>query len=160
MGVPPRAGVAGWGGAEVVPVEGGRWRAARDALFVSAGGRAGRASPTPEGVQTPTSPPGGPPDGGGAPRRGPAGRAAHRPSAPKGDPSADYRDSYEVLVSRHGFEWKQGRLYTLNDDDMAKLFAAVMDLKAMSWFPKSVRDIRAFRVEQWSDFTPIVKGRV
>ena len=41
---------------------------------------------------------------------------------------------------------------------MAKLFAAVMDLKALPWFPDSVRDIRAFRVEQWSDFTPIVKG--
>ena len=26
------------------------------------------------------------------------------------------------------------------------------------WFPKSVRDIRAFRIEQWSDFTTVVKG--
>jgi virulence-associated protein VapD len=26
------------------------------------------------------------------------------------------------------------------------------------WFPKSVRDIRAFRIEQWSDFTAVVKG--
>lgn len=28
------------------------------------------------------------------------------------------------------------------------------------WFPSSVRDIRAFRIEQWSDFTPVVKGGV
>jgi len=77
---------------------------------------------------------------------------------PKGDPSAAYREIYETLVSKHGFEWKQGSVYILADDDMAKLFAAIMDLKALLWFPGSVRDIRAFRVEQWSDFTPIVKG--
>jgi virulence-associated protein VapD len=77
---------------------------------------------------------------------------------PKGDPSAAYREIYETLVSKHGFEWKQGSVYILADDDMAKLFAAIMDLKALPWFSASVRDIRAFRVEQWSDFTPIVKG--
>ncbi|MDO6084436.1 virulence factor, partial [Neisseria gonorrhoeae] len=26
------------------------------------------------------------------------------------------------------------------------------------WFPSSVRDIRAFRIEQWSDFTSLVKS--
>jgi virulence-associated protein VapD len=36
--------------------------------------------------------------------------------------------------------------------------AAITALKTMPWFPGSVRDIRAFRVEQWSDFTPTVKG--
>jgi virulence-associated protein VapD len=41
---------------------------------------------------------------------------------------------------------------------MAKLLAAILDLKAMSWFPSSVRDIRAFRVEQWSDFTALVRN--
>ncbi|ACS41991.1 conserved hypothetical protein [Methylorubrum extorquens AM1] len=28
----------------------------------------------------------------------------------------------------------------------------------MPWFSASVRDLRAFRVEQWSDFTATVKG--
>jgi virulence-associated protein VapD len=31
-------------------------------------------------------------------------------------------------------------------------------LKSLPWLPASVRDIRAFRVEQWSDFTAIMKG--
>ncbi|HAX7388080.1 TPA: virulence factor, partial [Escherichia coli] len=31
-------------------------------------------------------------------------------------------------------------------------------LKALEWFPNSVRDIRAFRIEQWSDFTSSMKG--
>lgn len=62
-------------------------------------------------------------------------------------------------MSRHGFEWKQGSVYILDSDDMARLFAAIMDLKAQPWFPQAVRDIRAFRVEQWSDFTSLVKGK-
>ena len=85
--------------------------------------------------------------------------AETRKHHPKHDPSAAYRDIFEVLVSRHGFEWKQGSVYILDSDDMARLFAAIMDLKAQSWFPHAVRDIRAFRVEQWSDFTALVKGK-
>jgi len=42
---------------------------------------------------------------------------------------------------------------------MANLFLAIQSLSARAWFPNSVRDIRAFRVEQWSDFTAVVKGR-
>ena len=30
-------------------------------------------------------------------------------------------------------------------------------LKAIDWFRKSVRDIRGYRVEEWSDFTESVK---
>ncbi|MFZ4536071.1 hypothetical protein [Propionivibrio sp.] len=44
------------------------------------------------------------------------------------------------------------------DENMAQLFVALQSLKAQAWFPRSVRDIRAFRIEQWSDFTPVIKG--
>lgn len=37
------------------------------------------------------------------------------------------------------------------------MFATLMALKALPWFPASVRDIRAFRVEQWSDFSLLLK---
>ena len=57
-----------------------------------------------------------------------------------------------------GFNWVQGSLYVVDNEDMANLFAAIMALKALPWFPLVVRDIRAFRVEHWSDFTRIVKG--
>ena len=43
-------------------------------------------------------------------------------------------------------------------EDMANLFLAIQALRARVWFPKSVRDIRAFRIEQWSDFTAVVKS--
>jgi len=35
--------------------------------------------------------------------------------------------------------------------------AAIYALKKIAWFKASVRDIRAFKVENWSDFTQIVK---
>ena len=35
---------------------------------------------------------------------------------------------------------------------------AITARKALPWLPDSVRDIRAFRVDQWSDFTRMVKG--
>lgn len=56
------------------------------------------------------------------------------------------------------FERKQGSLYVTANEDMANLFRAIMLLKGLPWFAASVRDIRAFRIEQWSDFTPIIKG--
>jgi virulence-associated protein VapD len=36
---------------------------------------------------------------------------------------------------------------------------AMTALKALPWFSDCVRDIRAFRVEMWSDFTPFFKAR-
>lgn len=52
----------------------------------------------------------------------------------------------------------QGSLYVTDNEDMAELFLAIQALKTKPWFPKSVRDIRAFRIEQWSDFTALVKA--
>jgi len=75
---------------------------------------------------------------------------------PKGVSHA-YADIGNTLAN-FGFNRVQGSLYTTNSEDLANLFAAIMALKAMTWLPLSVRDIRAFRVEQWSDFTKLVKS--
>jgi len=75
---------------------------------------------------------------------------------PKGVSQA-YTDIGAIL-GEHGFRRVQGSLYVTDDEDMANLFLAIQSLRARAWFPKSVRDIRAFRVEQWSDFTAVVKG--
>jgi virulence-associated protein VapD len=74
---------------------------------------------------------------------------------PKSVPQA-YADIGGALAG-FGFERVQGSLYTTPSEDLANLFAAITALKALAWFPASVRDIRAFRVEQWSDFTNFVK---
>lgn len=75
---------------------------------------------------------------------------------PKGVAQA-YSD-IRTALAHHGFDWIQGSLYVSRNEDLAKLFAAITALKALPWFPASVRDLRAFRVEQWSDFTATVKG--
>ncbi len=43
-------------------------------------------------------------------------------------------------------------------EDLAILSAAIMALKALPWCPASVRDVRAFRVAQRSDFTELVRS--
>lgn len=63
-----------------------------------------------------------------------------------------------AILGDHGFRRIQGSLYVTESEDMAKLFMAIQTLRSKAWFPKSVRDIRAFRIEQWSDFTAVVKG--
>jgi virulence-associated protein VapD len=75
---------------------------------------------------------------------------------PKGVTQA-YADIRNALT-QWGFEWRQGSLYTTDKDDLANLFAAILALKALPWFPASVRDIRAFKIEHWSDFTALVKS--
>ncbi len=75
---------------------------------------------------------------------------------PKSVPQA-YADIGSAL-GRFGFNRVQGSIYTNASEDLANLFAAITALKALPWLPASVRDVRAFRVEQWSDFTQVVKG--
>jgi len=62
-----------------------------------------------------------------------------------------------AVLGEHGFRRVQGSLYVTDNEDMATLFLAIQALRTREWFPKSARDIRAFRIEQWSDFTAVVK---
>lgn len=75
---------------------------------------------------------------------------------PKGVSQA-YADIGAVL-HEYGFERVQGSLYTCRDENLANLFDAIHALKMLPWFAASVRDIRAFRIEMWSDFTKSVKS--
>ena len=72
-----------------------------------------------------------------------------------------YNNAYyeiKILLRKYDFYNTQGSVYLTDKDDMANLFAAIYALKKIAWFKASVRDIRAFKVENWSDFTQIVKG--
>jgi virulence-associated protein VapD len=73
---------------------------------------------------------------------------------PKGVTQA-YADIGNTLA-KYGFNRVQGSLYITPDDNLANLFTAA--LKRLPWFAPCVRDIRAFKVEHWSDFTAFVKG--
>ncbi len=72
--------------------------------------------------------------------------------------SAAYADIGATLAG-FGFRWVQGSIYICEEEDMANLMDAIDALTDLPWFSPSVRDIRAFRVEQWSDFTVRVKRR-
>lgn len=82
---------------------------------------------------------------------------------------AELRNSYPKRVSQAheeffqtltgvGFEWIQGSVYLSRSGDLADLTRAVDALRALPWFGTCVRDIRAFKVENWSDFTPLFKS--
>jgi virulence-associated protein VapD len=77
----------------------------------------------------------------------------HHPSGYAAQAYTDIRDT----LKNHGFDWIQGSVYINPSEDLAGLYSTISDLKALKWFPHSVRDVRAFRVEQWSDFTNVVK---
>jgi virulence-associated protein VapD len=77
---------------------------------------------------------------------------------PKGVSQA-YSDIGGTL-EQFGFRRIQGSVYVTDGEDMANLFQAIIALKVLPWFPASVRDIRAFRIEQWSDFTPVTRANL
>ena len=81
---------------------------------------------------------------------------ATRKRHPKGVAQA-YSD-IGMLLEGYGFVRIQGSVYVCEREDLANLFAAMNALKSLQWFAGCVRDIRAFRIEQWSDFTQFFKS--
>ena len=66
---------------------------------------------------------------------------------------------YEIkqVLSDYDFVNLQGSVYLTTNSSMANLYNAIQALSSIKWFRDSVRDIRAFRVEDWSDFTESVQ---
>jgi virulence-associated protein VapD len=66
---------------------------------------------------------------------------------------------YEISAVLEEFDFfrAQGSVYLTDKNDMANLFRAMNALKKIDWFKNSVRDIRAFRVEDWSNFTEFMR---
>jgi virulence-associated protein VapD len=71
-----------------------------------------------------------------------------------------YNNAYFEIgktLRKYDFFSTQGSVYLSTNTDMANLFRAMNELKKIPWFKDSVRDIRAFRVEDWSNFTDFMK---
>jgi virulence-associated protein VapD len=81
--------------------------------------------------------------------------AAHHPKSA----TQAYTDIGKA-VGKYGFERVQGSVYVGNSDNLADLMSAMAALKSFPWFPKAVRDIRGFKVESWSDFTPFMRAQI
>lgn len=72
-----------------------------------------------------------------------------------GEPYNTAYDEIKKEMSDLGFDWAQGSLYITHNckNTLLTVFNAMEHLAKIEWFKKSVRDIRAFKVEDWSDFT-------
>lgn len=68
---------------------------------------------------------------------------------------------YEIsnVLQEFGFYRTQGSVYLSANSDMANLMEAIQTLSDIEWFANSVKDIRGFRVEDWSNFTKLVKKK-
>ena len=77
-----------------------------------------------------------------------------------GEPYNRAYDEIRQELEALGFEWTQGNVYmsVAKENTLTTVYKAINRLSGIDWFKKSVRDIRAFKVEDWSDFTDIVKG--
>jgi virulence-associated protein VapD len=77
-----------------------------------------------------------------------------------GEPYNRAYDEIRQELEALGFEWTQGSVYmsVAKENTLTTVYRAINRLSTIDWFKKSVRDIRAFKVEDWSDFTDIVKG--
>jgi virulence-associated protein VapD len=64
----------------------------------------------------------------------------------------------KMLLESFGVEWIQGSTYLTPSDDLGILYKAIVALSKIDWFKKSVRDVSGFKVENWSNFTEIVKN--
>ena len=69
-----------------------------------------------------------------------------------------YPQAYDEIkreLLKIGFEWIQGSVYTTkeNENSLTKVYQAIDRLKSIEWFKKSVRDIRSFKIEDFSNFT-------
>lgn len=77
-----------------------------------------------------------------------------------GDPYNGAYDEIRRELATIGFYWTQESVYINNSekDSLTTVYKAINKLSNIGWFKRSVRDIRAFKVEDWSDFTEVVKG--
>jgi virulence-associated protein VapD len=76
-----------------------------------------------------------------------------------GEPYNKAYDEIRVVMGELGFDWAQGGLYIAKSEKntLTSVYKVINKLSSILWFKESVKDIRAFKVEDWSDFTEVVK---
>lgn len=73
-----------------------------------------------------------------------------------------YNNSYYEIASlleNFNFYRIQGSTYATENKDLGNLMLAIDALSSLEWFANSLKDIRAFRIEDWSNLTKIVKRK-
>ncbi|GAA7705110.1 virulence associated protein D (vapD) [Helicobacter pylori] len=75
-------------------------------------------------------------------------------------PNNAYGEVRQILGTL-GFQGIQGSVYVnlSVENNLTQVYKAINKLSQIQWFKQAVKDIRAFKVEDWSDFTEIVKSQ-
>jgi len=70
-------------------------------------------------------------------------------------------DEIKIIMNEFNFHWVQGGLYISKNGQNSRttIDKVIKKLSGIKWFIDSVRDIRAFKVEEWSDLTGVVKAK-
>lgn len=63
------------------------------------------------------------------------------------------------ILQEYDFYRIQGSTYATQNRDMGNLMLAVDALASVEWFANSLKDLRAFRIEDWSNLTKVVKRK-
>ena len=77
---------------------------------------------------------------------------------PKGISSA-YTEIAKTLVP-FGFERIRGSVNLARDGDLTNLYRAVDSLRSLGWFRRCARDVRGFKIEDWSNFTGLIREKL
>jgi virulence-associated protein VapD len=77
-----------------------------------------------------------------------------------GEPYNKAYDEVRQGLEEFGFNWTQGSVYINSspENSLTVVYKAINHLSSVDWFKQSVQDIRVFKVEDWSDFTEVVRG--
>lgn len=77
-----------------------------------------------------------------------------------GEPYNKAYDEIRQELEKLGFKWTQGSVYMSDDttNSLTHVYKAINLLSRIQWFKDSVRDIRAFKVSDLSDFIDIIKN--
>ena len=62
------------------------------------------------------------------------------------------------IMVKYGFIWIQVSTYVTRNEDMSILFDLFKELSQTEQVSKSIRDIRAFEMKNWSNFTRQVRN--
>lgn len=74
-----------------------------------------------------------------------------------GDPyNKAYFEIKEILL-KYEFEWIQGSTYVTKNEDLANLTFLMTEISEIEWMARSIRDIRAFEIKNWSNYTAFIK---
>lgn len=76
-----------------------------------------------------------------------------------GEPHNNAYFEIKKVLLNDGFHLTQGSVHISKNNDLTSVCKAINALSKIVWFKNSVRDIRTFKVEDWSDFTDIIKNK-